>query len=59
MAKLHPKRWIQINLESNARLAWRISSISEVVIRIALAHELLIILNAKARDARRDFANAT
>lgn len=31
----------------------------KMVIRIALAHKLLVILNAKARDARREFANAT
>jgi len=29
------------------------------VIRIALAHKLLTRLNAKARDARKEFANAT
>jgi len=29
------------------------------VIRVALAHKLLIRLNAKARDARKEFANAT
>jgi transposase len=31
----------------------------KMVIRIALARKLLIILNAKARDARIEFANAT
>ena len=31
----------------------------KMVIRIALARKLLVILNAKARDARREFANAT
>jgi transposase len=31
----------------------------KMVIRIALARKLLVILNAKARDARIDFANAT
>lgn len=31
----------------------------KMVIRIALAHKLLVILNAKARDARIEFANAT
>jgi transposase len=31
----------------------------KMVIRIALARKLLVILNAKARDARRNFANAT
>lgn len=31
----------------------------KMVIRIALARKLLVILNAKARDARRDFAHAT
>ena len=31
----------------------------KMVIRIALAHKLLVILNAKARDARAEFANAT
>ena len=30
-----------------------------MVVRIALARKLLVILNAKARDARREFANAT
>ena len=29
------------------------------VIRVALARKLLVVLNAKARDARRNFANAT
>jgi transposase len=31
---------------------------SKMVIRIALARKLLVILNAKARDARKEFANA-
>ena len=31
----------------------------KMVIRIALARKLLVILNAKARDARKEFANAT
>jgi transposase len=31
----------------------------KMVIRIALARKLLVWLNAKARDARREFANAT
>ncbi|MCM2441620.1 IS110 family transposase [Agrobacterium vitis] len=31
----------------------------KMVIRIALARKLLVILNAKARDARREFENAT
>jgi transposase len=31
----------------------------KMVIRIALARKLLVILNAKARDARAEFANAT
>lgn len=31
----------------------------KMVIRIALARKLLVILNAKARDARREFVNAT
>jgi transposase len=31
----------------------------KMVIRIALARKLLVVLNAKARDARREFANAT
>ncbi|RWX61454.1 IS110 family transposase, partial [Mesorhizobium sp. M4B.F.Ca.ET.089.01.1.1] len=31
----------------------------KMVIRIALARKLLVILNAKARDARSQFANAT
>jgi transposase len=31
----------------------------KMVIRIALARKLLVRLNAKARDARREFANAT
>ena len=31
----------------------------KMVIRIALARKLLVILNAKARDARKQFANAT
>ncbi|PBB39851.1 IS110 family transposase [Mesorhizobium sp. WSM3866] len=31
----------------------------KMVIRIALARKLLVILNAKARDARTEFANAT
>lgn len=31
----------------------------KMVIRIALAHKLLVRLNAKARDARAEFANAT
>ncbi|MEQ1956637.1 IS110 family transposase, partial [Mesorhizobium sp. CN2-181] len=31
----------------------------KMVIRIALARKLLVILNAKARDARNEFANAT
>lgn len=31
----------------------------KMVVRIALARKLLVILNAKARDARREFANAT
>ena len=31
----------------------------KMVIRIALARKLLVILNAKARDARIEFANAT
>ncbi|TGV64288.1 IS110 family transposase, partial [Mesorhizobium sp. M2D.F.Ca.ET.160.01.1.1] len=31
----------------------------KMVIRIALARKLLVILNAKARDARSEFANAT
>ncbi|AWI61450.1 transposase [Sinorhizobium fredii] len=31
---------------------------AKMVIRIALARKLLVILNAKARDARREFANA-
>jgi transposase len=30
-----------------------------MVIRIALAHKLLVRLNAKARDARIQLANAT
>ena len=30
-----------------------------MVIRIALARKLLVILNAKARDVRLEFANAT
>ena len=32
---------------------------AKMVIRIALARKLLVILNAKARDARNEFANAT
>ena len=32
---------------------------AKMVIRIALARKLLVILNAKARDARANFANAT
>ena len=32
---------------------------AKMVIRIALARKLLVILNAKARDARAEFANAT
>lgn len=32
---------------------------AKMVIRIALARKLLVILNAKARDARVDFTNAT
>lgn len=32
---------------------------AKMVIRIALARKLLVILNAKARDARVEFANAT
>ena len=32
---------------------------AKMVIRIALARKLLVILNAKARDARMEFANAT
>ena len=31
----------------------------KMVIRMALARKLLVILNAKARDARKEFANAT
>jgi transposase len=31
----------------------------KMVIRIALARKLLVVLNAKARDARRELANAT
>ena len=31
----------------------------KMVIRIALARKVLVILNAKTRDARMDFANAT
>lgn len=31
----------------------------KMVIRIALARKLLVVLNAKARDARSEFANAT
>ena len=31
----------------------------KMVVRIALAHKLLVRLNAKARDARAEFANAT
>ncbi|MFL5011104.1 MAG: IS110 family transposase, partial [Rhizobium sp.] len=31
----------------------------KMVIRIALARKLLVILNAKARDARREFECAT
>jgi transposase len=31
----------------------------KMVVRIALARKLLVVLNAKARDARREFANAT
>ena len=31
----------------------------KMVIRIALARKLLVILNAKARDTRNEFANAT
>lgn len=31
----------------------------KMVVRIALARKLLVILNAKARDARTEFANAT
>lgn len=31
----------------------------KMVIRIALARKLLVILNAKARDARKEYANAT
>lgn len=31
----------------------------KMVIRIALARKLLVVLNAKARDARAEFANAT
>ncbi|MGR9172267.1 IS110 family transposase [Rhizobium sp. KDH_Rht_773_N] len=31
----------------------------KMVVRIALARKLLVILNAKARDARREFAHAT
>ncbi|WP_292715663.1 IS110 family transposase [Mesorhizobium sp.] len=31
----------------------------KMVIRIALARKLLVVLNAKARDARKEFANAT
>jgi len=31
----------------------------KMVIRVALAHKLLVRLNAKARDARAEFANAT
>jgi transposase len=30
-----------------------------MVVRIAMARKLLIWLNAKARDARKEFANAT
>ncbi|TPM40232.1 IS110 family transposase, partial [Mesorhizobium sp. B2-3-4] len=32
---------------------------TKMVIRMALARKLLVILNAKARDARVEFANAT
>jgi transposase len=32
---------------------------AKMVIRIALARKLLVILNAKARDARNQFAAAT
>lgn len=32
---------------------------AKMVIRIALARKLLVILNAKARDARKEYANAT
>jgi transposase len=32
---------------------------AKMVIRIALARKLLVVLNAKARDARNEFANAT
>lgn len=32
---------------------------AKMVIRIALARKLLVILNARARDARNEFANAT
>jgi transposase len=32
---------------------------SKMVVRIALAHKLLVRLNAKARDARAQYANAT
>ncbi len=31
----------------------------KMVVRVALAHKLLVRLNAKARDARAEFANAT
>jgi transposase len=31
----------------------------KMVVRIALARKLLVILNAKARDARAQYANAT
>ncbi|MBN9216429.1 MAG: IS110 family transposase, partial [Mesorhizobium sp.] len=31
----------------------------KMLIRVALARKLLVILNAKARDARAEFANAT
>lgn len=31
----------------------------KMVVRIALAHKLLVRLNAKARDARAQYANAT
>ncbi|MFC5757632.1 IS110 family transposase, partial [Rhizobium sp. GCM10022189] len=32
---------------------------AKMVIRIALARKLLVILNAKARDARKEFQYAT
>ena len=55
--RIAPRRTVREPLSFTVEEDKRFFSLQ--IVRIALARKLLVVLNAKARDARKELANAT